>query len=392
LPKLWVFHSSNELYGSDLVLLEVVSGLAKQGWLVRVILPNDLAYQPLLSEKLVAAGIAVESRSLGVLRRRYQTPLGLLKLLWLLVVSVPSLAWQMRRAKVDLVYTNTGVVLSGALAAKLARTRHIWGLKEYLPPGKIRLLLARLYSWLSVYITVTSEAVRGNLGSAYAPAATKAKIIPNSVDIERFQPNLDLRKQTRQRFGIAEEVPVIGMLGRVAQTKGPEVLLEAAKLLQPHFPQACFLIIGGPVPGEEWYLEGLKAKVQALGLGEVVHFIDFQPEVVPLFNALNIVVVPSLRPEGFGLTVIQGMASGCAVVASAQGGPLETIHAEVTGLLYEPPASADALASSLTRLLEDAEFCQRLGAQGRAVAVAKFSRSHELEAYRLLFVLAEKQG
>jgi glycosyltransferase involved in cell wall biosynthesis len=152
------------------------------------------------------------------------------------------------------------------------------------------------------------------------------------------------------------------------------------------------LIIGGPVPGEEWYLEGLKAKVQELGLAEVIHFIDFQPEVAPLFNALDIVVVPSLRPEGFGLTVIQGMASGCAVVACAQGGPLETIEAGVTGLLYAPPTSASALASSLTRLLEDTEFCQRLGVQGREVAVAKFSRTHELEAYRQLFTLAGKRA
>lgn len=385
MQEIWFFHSSNELYGSDRVLLEIISGLDKNKWRVRVILPDDLDYQPLLSEKLLALGVQVESQPLAVLRRRYQSGSGLLKLGWLLLRSVPKLAWTMRRQPVRLVYTNTGVVLSGAVAAKLAGAKHIWGLKEQLPPGKIRLLLARLYSWLSATITVTSETVRHNLCASYASCQDKIKVINNSVDTDRFQLQGATRSRIRAELGLTSEAIVAAMIGRVVQTKGPEVFIAAAQKLQPEFPNACFLIVGGAVPGEDFYVESLKEKVQQAGLAQVVRFLDFQPNIVPLLSALDVLVIPSLRPEGFGLTAVEAMAMACPVVAAGHGGPTETIEAGVTGLLYNPPADANVLANCLAELFSQPDLRHRMGTNGRATATSRFNRTREVEAYCQLF-------
>lgn len=386
MKKLWIFHSSNELYGSDRVLLEIVAGLDKSQWEVRVIVPADLEYEPVLSQHLAALGVIAESRPLAVLRRRYQTPRGLLTLGWLLLISVPKLAWQVRRQKVSLAYTNTGVVLSGAIAAKLAGTPHVWGLKELMPRGKIGKLLGRLYQGLSRTIVVTSAAVSQSVLSANARCEPKIKLIQNSVDIEKFKFDAAAGQVMRAKLNLEIDAVVTAMIGRVAQSKGPEVFIEAARLLQPQFPQARFLIVGGPVPGEENYLQSLQTKVKALNLSEVVRFVEFQPKIKLLLNATNIVAIPSLRPEGFGLTAIEGMAMGCAIVAAGHGGPLETIEQGVNGLLYSPPNDAQALASCLQPLLSNAELRRAMGEQGRRIAKEKFSRENEIAAYCRLFV------
>lgn len=385
MKKLWIFHSSNELYGSDRVLLEIVAGLDKSQWQVRVIVPADLQYEPVLSQELAKLGVTTESCTLAVLRRRYQSPRGLLTLFGLLLISVPRLACQMRREKVDLAYTNTGVVLSGAIAAKFAGTPHIWGLKELMPGGKVGKLLSHLYQWLSKRIVVTSAAVKNSVLAANARCEPKIKIINNSVDTEKFKPNAVVRNEMREKLNLAGDAVVTAMIGRVAQTKGPEIFIEAARILHSDFSQARFLIVGGPVPGEESYLQSLQDKVKALGLVDVVRFVEFQPDVKPLLNAVDVVAIPSLRPEGFGLTALEGMAMGCAVVAAAHGGPLETIEQHVTGILYALPEQALALADALRELLASPEKRQAMGEQGRKVVAEKFSRENEVAAYRKLF-------
>ena len=383
--KVWIFHSSDELYGSDRVLLQIVQALDPREWEVRVILPADLPHQSGLSQKLRELHVPVQSRPLAVLRRRYQNLPGLLKLGWLLLRSVPTLAWEMRRHQLNLVYTNTGVVLSGAVAAKLARTRHIWGLKEYLPPGHLKAILARLYYLFSWRITVTSQAVSRNLSHIYPKCAAKVKIIFNSVDTAYFKPNPAAHEQTRAELGLDEDFLVCGMLGRVTQSKGPEVFIKAAQLLNRNFPLARFLIVGGPVPGSEAYLADLRKLVQEAGLGETVRFINFQSDIIPMLNALDIVVMPSLRPEGFGLTLVEAMAAGCPVVAANHGGPLEIVQSGVTGLLYNPPADAQALADCLAQLLADPKLREQMGQRGRARVLEYFSRETEAAAYRQLF-------
>ncbi len=382
---MWIFHSSDELYGSDRVLLQIIQALDPNEWDVRVILPADLPYQSGLSQKLRELHVTVQSRPLAVLRRRYQNLSGLLKLIWMLLRSVPVLTWEMRRHQLDLVYTNTGVVLSGAVAAKLARIRHIWGLKEYLPPGHLKVILAPLYYFFSWRITVTSQAVRRNLSDIYPKCAAKIKIIYNSVDTARFKPDLAARQQTRDELGLEDDFLVCGMVGRVTQSKGPEVFIKAAQILKQKFPQARFLIVGGSIPGTEAYLADLKKLVYDTGLSEKVRFIDFQTDIVPVLNTLDVIVMPSLRPEGFGLTLVEAMAVGCPVVAAGHGGPLETVQPGLTGLLYTPPEDAAALAERLAQLLADPELRRQMGAHGRAHVLEYFSREIEAAAYRQLF-------
>lgn len=144
----------------------------------------------------------------------------------------------------------------------------------------------------------------------------------------------------------------IGLIATYAHWKGQELFLEAAARLNAS--SARYYIIGGPVytSGASQLTEAvLRERIRSLQLQDRVGLLPFQRDPARVYAALDIVVHASTKPEPFGRTVAEGMAAGCALVASAEGGPLEQIRDRVDGLLV-PPRNVDALAASLKLLLE----------------------------------------
>ncbi len=160
--------------------------------------------------------------------------------------------------------------------------------------------------------------------------------------------------------------------GRLQRWKGAHLFLEAAARAAAAVPAARFAVVGGARHGIEPDGEvQLARRARALGLGDVVRLTGWQDDPAPFFAAADVVVHCSIRPEPFGLVVLEAMAHGKPVIAPAAGGPAEIVEPGVSGVLV-PPGDAGALAAALAALLGDPARRAALGRAGRARALGAF--------------------
>lgn len=143
-------------------------------------------------------------------------------------------------------------------------------------------------------------------------------VIPHGVDLERYQPPPD-KKAAWQSLGFPGEFG-IGVFGRVRPSKGIDVLVEAALPVLQKNPAPTVVIVGETTPKFQGYREDLQKKIAKAGLESRILFHGSRPssELPGLFQGMSAVAAMS-RNEGFGLTVLEAMASGCAVLASHAG-------------------------------------------------------------------------
>jgi glycosyltransferase involved in cell wall biosynthesis len=174
-------------------------------------------------------------------------------------------------------------------------------------------------------------------------------------------------------------MPRLAIVGRLIPIKGHEVLLRALAVVRRERPELTLDVVGdGPLEGE------LRATVDELGLGDAVTFSGRISPVAPVFEAAEIVVVPSFG-EGFGMVALEAMERGRPVIASAVGGLPEIVDDGRTGLLV-PPGDVEALAAAIRDLTASPARTAAMGAAGRARALEEFSQDRctdrTLELYR----------
>jgi glycosyltransferase involved in cell wall biosynthesis len=174
-------------------------------------------------------------------------------------------------------------------------------------------------------------------------------------------------------------------VGRLEDSKGPQVLLAALPAILAAHPGARLTVVGsGPMEAE------LRELARRLAVAAAVDFAGWQApaEQAALLATADVAVVPAVSPESFGLTALEAQAAGCAVVASAAGGLADVVRHGETGLLV-PPGDPDALAAAVGRLLGDAALRDRLGAAGQRSAAELTIPAH---AAALLTVYREAIG
>jgi glycosyltransferase involved in cell wall biosynthesis len=369
--KILMIHSSNEMFGSDQVLLRTALALKTAKWTPLVLLPNDLNYTGELSRELERQGVAVRSLPLGIVRRKYLRPSRWFGYLFALVRAVTAIRRIIRTEGIKLVYSATGAVLSGALAAALTRTAHVWHLHEIpLRPRWAVKRLAGYYARFARGLIVVSQAVFDHWAGLNEALRTKMTVIHNGVDPGFYRPSRQMpnwRRKLRVRPG---EV-LVGCLGRIGTWKGQEVLLRALHRLGPDAPGVRGLIAGGTLPGEEKKLDRLRALARELGVEPRVTFLPFQQDVRSLLEALDIVAVPSVKPEPFGMVILEAMAYGRPVIATNIGGSPEVVVDGKTGHLV-PANDAEALAEAI-RALSAPGRRRRFGQAGRRRVAEQFT-------------------
>jgi glycosyltransferase involved in cell wall biosynthesis len=378
-------HHSNDLYGADIVLLETVKHLDRSVFTPLVILPADSEHIGRLAPRLVEQKIEVMFLPLAVMRRKYFKPRGIAGYFFELLGAVRSLRRIIRERRIDLVHTNTLAVTAGAFAAKLARVPHVWHVHEILvDPASIRKLMHRLVPGFSEVIVCISEAVGAHLLIDVPGAAPRIRVIPNGMNLARFLTQSDSPALIRAQYGIPNDAPLIGMIGKVTRLKGQLVFANAAKLILASAPNAHFLAVGGVFDNEHFYMENFVDEVTRLGLQERFHIVGYTPEVSGILQAFDIFVLPSTSPEPFGLVLIEAMASAKAIVATAHGGPSEIITPGQTGVLVEP-SSPEAIAEAVLKLLADAHQRAKLGVAARKTALERFSIERYIGAFETLY-------
>jgi glycosyltransferase involved in cell wall biosynthesis len=160
------------------------------------------------------------------------------------------------------------------------------------------------------------------------------------------------------------------MVGRITHWKGQEILAQAAALVLQKHPDVHFVAVGSYFADESHYLQKLKSLIDNLGLDGRFHLAGYRSNVADVYRTLDIFVLPSIKPEPFGLVTVEAMTQGCAVIATNHGGTCELIQEGVTGMLV-PPADPKSLAASIELLLTDEVLREKMGQ-----AAAVYAQEH----------------
>jgi len=164
--------------------------------------------------------------------------------------------------------------------------------------------------------------------------ASKCFYVHNAVDLERYciKPTRELRQEIR----FADEgLPIIGIIGQLKEIKGQHFFLEMVKKLSRQGINANYLIVGEDNSPNGQYRQLLQDIVRSENLQDVVIFLGFRTDIPELMSLCDLLVVPSLH-EPFGRVVIEAMACGTPVVASAVGGIVEIFEEGKGGLFFQP--------------------------------------------------------
>ena len=352
------------LGGAELYLLDLAEHFTSS----KVLLFSDGPFRGRLDEAGVdvevlqadqkVTGVSREDRGGGGLRA---LP-GLLRLVWRVA----------RAAKdYDLVFANSQkAFVVGSLAGKLARRPVVWCLHDILTADHFsrtnRRLVVMLANRLTAQVIANSQATADAFRSAGGRAPVS--VVYNGIDPAPFEAvKLAEVAALRKALGLGD-VPVVSVFSRLSPWKGQHVLIEAL----PQLPDVHALLVGEALFGETVYAEALKARVEALGLSNRVHFLGFRRDIPVLMKLSDVVLHTSTAPEPFGRVIVEGMLAGRPVVAAKAGGAVEIIGDDEGGLLITP-GDAHALTGALSQLLSQPKEAERLAARGRERALAHFS-------------------
>lgn len=229
-----------------------------------------------------------------------------------------------------------------------------------------------------------SNAIRDFPGGAYV-GPEKSRVIYNAVDLGRFSPS-STRESSRAEFGWDRQHFVVGVIGRLDSWKGHDYFLSAMREVVDRHPHARGLIIGGreDSPHNREYADRLDRMHRELDLCDSVLFAGHRDDVSRLVSDLDAVVLCSSKPEPFGRVVIEAMASGRAVIATAAGGVPEIVDSGVTGILV-PPRDSSALARAVGVLIEDPQLAEEIERNALIAVKNRFAAESHIASVEKLY-------
>ena len=234
-----------------------------------------------------------------------------------------------------------------------------------------------IYSKLSLWVTLTQK-MKENVLCFTRMQPSNVMVIPLGTDLERFDPALYSKSESRSLFGLPLEKNIIGILGRLDPGKGQEIIIRALPQLIRLHPDLLLVLAGEETAGEHGYKKHLEDLSHELSIEKNIRFIPFTNDVPRLMSALDVFVLPSFG-ETFGLVVIEAMALGKPIVATNAGGLPEIILDGETGILV-PPRDVNAAACAIEKLLSNDRLRESLGTSARAEALRHFSMDSCVDA------------
>lgn len=274
-----------------------------------------------------------------------------------------------KRRNIDLIHLNNGVLSNrgGILLAKLLNRPCVCHQRgfEWKSP------VTKWYSKLIDLNIADSEAVKQNLIESGA-ISSRIRVIYDAIDLESYFSKLDC-EGIKKKYNLNPNESIIGIAARLVKGKGHGDFITAATTIVQSFPKSQFLVIGSNNSTEGTvFIKNLKNQVEALGLNKSVIFTGWVDNIFEITSILDVAVQASHLPEGLGTAIIEAMAMGKPVVATAVGGVVELVEDGITGFLV-PPGNSPALSGAILKLLNNEERAKFMGRLGRERAEEKFN-------------------
>ena len=208
---------------------------------------------------------------------------------------------------------------------------------------------------------------------------TRMRWIPNGVDTARFRPmDGPERQSARRALGLDENAIAFGCLASLTPVKCHADLIAAFAQVHAGMPQARLLLIGnGPLRSD------VEAQIAALGLDRTVSLLGDRSDIEAILPALDVGLLAS-STEGMSNAILEKMACGLPVIATAVGGNLQLVQPDTTGLLV-PARQPAALAEAMMSLAESTASRQRMGAAARARIEREFSLANMVHSFDQMY-------
>lgn len=341
-----------DAYGAELALLELIDALCERGTVCCVVVPGRGRFTAALARRGVAHRTIVHrwwATEAAVARRAAR---GLANLAAAVRVSRCLVRWQ-----VDVVLSNTAVIPTGALAARLARRPHVWSLHEIfagphaLPFDLGRARTLRLIARLSDETVVCSEAVRREV-AGFFPAERLCVVPP----VFRPLPGPAALRERR-----ADGIARVAVVGKLAANKGQLDAVDALARLVGAGRRVELRLIGDHRTS---YADDVRRQAEARGVARAVVFAGYQAEPARALADADL-VVGCARDESFGRVIAEAAALGRPVIAARTAATEELVEDGVTGWLY-PIGDGAELARRIAHALDDRDVARRVAQAGSA--------------------------
>ena len=286
-----------------------------------------------------------------------------------IVVEARQYAKYLRTARIDLVNLNNSMLRNHnwMLASKMAGVpclTHEMGINDSYDS------ISRYFARGLKKIVCVSHAIHNGMkkcGVDY-PNIT---VIHCGVDLKRYK-TVESPAELRRKNGIADGVPVIGVVGNVRYWKGQETLVRAMPALVAQFPGIRCLLVGASTERDVEYVAGLKKFLREHQIEDSVIFTGFQRNPIDYMNLMDVVVHTSVLPEPFGIVNLEAMYCSKPLISTTIGGPAEVIINGQTGLLVDP-GKPELLAAAVSEMLKDRARAAEMGQRGHARLLSDFT-------------------
>jgi len=225
------------------------------------------------------------------------------------------------------------------------------------------------YRWLlkneGIRLIAVSDFLKSEILCRVPQVANRISVLPAGVEVPAVD-STAARQKLAEKYSLSPRNLFLGIFSRLVAGKGHSLLFRALQLVKKAGIDFHLWVVGG---GEK--KERLEKEAQELGLASEITFTGHQTEVVSWMGGVDVVLLPS-ENEPFGYVVLEGMALGKTVLASASGGPLEILVDGQDGVLL-PPKDAEAWAKALIGLARNPEKRRELGRKAHLSVRMKFS-------------------
>ena len=312
-----MFHSSNDLYGSSKVLINVINILKKANYEVNVVVPSN----GFLNDFFKSKKINFLVKDIGVIRKKFLTPLGLINRFLVIIYSIFYLMIYIKRNKINLLYVNTSVIIAPLISAKICGIPTILHIHETFNfKNIIEIFYGKLIIKMSNNVVVVSKTVQNSWNKV---TSKKLKIIYNGFLFKSFKKNLKKDKI------------VLTKITRISPRKGVLYFLKIAKKISNYRDDIYFKIVGDGLDFYNGYKNEVKETIKRYGLTKKVKLVGFKRNIDEVFSNTNFLVHTPIEEESLPSVLIEAIQRKIPVITTRMNSTIEILDNGKYGLLID---------------------------------------------------------